>query len=135
MRKFIVALTAVAALSAVAIQPAQARDNHVAPIIAGAAIGAVLGVLISNSQRDVEYAPPVVYSPQPVYSEPQVVYEPQRYPVYSRPQVVYAPQPIYRPQPVYAPSPRVVYEPRWQGHGRYYGEGYRRDYRYARHGY
>ena len=129
MRKRIVALTAVAALSAVTIQPAQARDNNVAPIIAGAAIGAVLGGLISNSQR---YAPPVVYGPQPVYSEPQVVY---------------APQPVYRLQPIYAPSPRVVYELRWRGNGHYYGEGYRRgqgrhygegyrhDYRYDRRGY
>ncbi len=163
MKRFMVALTAAAALSALAIQPAQARDNNIAPLIAGVAIIATLGALILSSQSEVEYQPPVAYSPQPAYAEPQGahaphrypvyaeqqgvyeaqrypaylepqrVYEGQRYPAYAEPPVVYTPHPSYRPQPVYAPSPRVVYEPRWHGHGHHDG-GYRRDYRYDRYG-
>jgi hypothetical protein len=91
VKKTLIAVGALAALSTAAMPAAEANDSA-GPFIAGAVIGAVLGTVLAQ--------PGVVYAPPP----PPVVYGP--------PPVIYGPAPVvYGPPPVVYGPPRVVYAP------------------------
>ena len=69
------------------------HHDHTGDVIAGAAVGALGGLLLGQALSGPTYAEPVYVAPAPVYVAP---------PVYAPPRVVYraAPVPVYD-EPVY----------------------------------
>lgn len=94
---------------------ANERDVIV-PVIAGAAVGAVLATVLSNSGRDHDRPRYQEYRPQPRYQQ-------------------YRPQPRYQPQYQavrYVPVRPVEYRRYDPPRGGYYDHGPRRDYDHGR---